>query len=79
MRCRGGHGNGRIVSITSDHTAGNLPYGASKGAMDRIVLAATHELKDLGIRPKGVGATCDTSWAGGFAARLRKPGEVPVL
>ena len=79
MRCRGGHGNGRIVSITSDHTVGNLPYGASKGAMDRIVLAATHELKDLGIRPKGVGATCDTSWAGGFAARLRKPGEVPVL
>ncbi|MGI8684305.1 MAG: SDR family NAD(P)-dependent oxidoreductase, partial [Acidimicrobiales bacterium] len=25
-------GAGRIVALTSDHTAGNLPYGASKGA-----------------------------------------------
>ncbi len=23
--------DGRIVALTSDHTAGNLPYGASKG------------------------------------------------
>ena len=37
-------GDGVIVGITSDHTAGNLPYGASKGAMDRIVLAAATEL-----------------------------------
>ena len=48
-RYRGGHGNGRIISITSDHTVGNLPYGASKGAMDRIVLSAAHELKGLGV------------------------------
>ena len=63
MRYRGGHGNGRIVSITSDHTAGNLPYGASKGAMDRIVLAATHEFRELGITANVVnpGAT-DTGW-----------------
>ncbi len=63
LRYRGGHGNGRIVSITSDHTAGNLPYGASKGAMDRIVLAAAHEFRDLGITANVVnpGAT-DTGW-----------------
>ena len=56
-------GAGRIVSITSDHTAGNLPYGASKGAMDRIVLAAAVELADLGITANVVnpGAT-DTGW-----------------
>ncbi|NEE07071.1 SDR family oxidoreductase, partial [Streptomyces sp. SID7499] len=27
---------GRIIALTSDHTVGNLPYGASKGALDRI-------------------------------------------
>ena len=36
-------GEGVVVGITSDHSAGNLPYGASKGAMDRIVLAAATE------------------------------------
>ncbi len=54
---------GRIVAITSDHTAGNLPYGASKGAMDRIVLAAAIELADLGVTANLInpGAT-DTGW-----------------
>ncbi|MGH3282969.1 MAG: SDR family oxidoreductase, partial [Trebonia sp.] len=33
-RFHGAHGTGRIISLTSDHTAGNLPYGASKGALD---------------------------------------------
>lgn len=42
-------GGGGVISITSDHTAGNLPYGASKGAMDRIVLAAASELAHLGV------------------------------
>jgi len=32
-RFRGEPGTGRVISITSDHTAGNLPHGASKGAM----------------------------------------------
>lgn len=56
-------GKGRIISITSDHTVENLPYGASKGAMDRIVLAAAHELKDLGVTANVInpGAT-DTGW-----------------
>ncbi len=58
-------GTGRILSITSDHTAGNLPYGASKGAMDRIVLAAAVELAELGITANVInpGAT-DTGWIG---------------
>ncbi len=41
---------GAIVALTSDHTAFNLPYGASKGALDRIILAAARELGDRGIR-----------------------------
>ncbi|BDI22995.1 SDR family oxidoreductase [Herbiconiux sp. L3-i23] len=35
---------GAIVAFTSDHTTGNLPYGASKGALDRIVTSAAREL-----------------------------------
>ncbi len=56
-------GPGRIVSITSDHTADNLPYGASKGAMDRIVLASAVELAGQGITANVInpGAT-DTGW-----------------
>lgn len=42
-------GTGRIIGLTSDHTVGNLPYGASKGALDRITLAAAHELAHLGV------------------------------
>jgi 3-oxoacyl-[acyl-carrier protein] reductase len=63
LRYRGAHGDGRIISITSDHTVENLPYGASKGAMDRIVLAAAHELKALGVTANVInpGAT-DTGW-----------------
>ncbi|MDQ2726944.1 MAG: SDR family oxidoreductase [Actinomycetota bacterium] len=56
-------GRGRIVGLTSDHTAGNLPYGASKGALDRIILASASELAHLGITANVVnpGAT-DTGW-----------------
>jgi 3-oxoacyl-[acyl-carrier protein] reductase len=59
----GPFGRGRIVALTSDHTAANLPYGASKGALDRIVLAAARELADLGVTANVVnpGAT-DTGW-----------------
>ena len=38
---------GAIVALTSDDTAFNLPYGASKGALDRIVIAAARELGHL--------------------------------
>ena len=59
----GPFGSGRIVALTSNHTAFNLPYGASKGALDRIVLAAAVELASRGITANVVnpGAT-DTGW-----------------
>ena len=62
-RFRGACGRGRIVALTSDHVIDNLPYGASKGAVDRIVLAAAWEFRDLGITANVVnpGAT-DTGW-----------------
>ena len=48
-RFRGPAGQGRILTITSDHVVGNLPYGASNGAMDRIVLAAAGDFRDQAI------------------------------
>ncbi|MDH2442633.1 SDR family oxidoreductase [Amnibacterium sp. CER49] len=54
---------GAIVALTSDATTGNLPYGASKGALDRIVISAARELG-----PRGVSANVlnpgpvDTGW-----------------
>jgi 3-oxoacyl-[acyl-carrier protein] reductase len=53
----------RIVALTSDHTAHNLPYGASKGALDRIVIAAAVELAHLGITANLVNpGPIDTGW-----------------
>ncbi|WFF10150.1 SDR family oxidoreductase [Micromonospora sp. WMMD1076] len=73
---RGAHGTGRIVSLTSDATVGNLPYGASKGALDRITLAAARELGHLGMTANAVdpGPT-DTGW---MTAEIQ-PRRVPVL
>ncbi len=54
---------GAIVALTSDATTGNLPYGASKGALDRIVISAARELG-----PKRISANVlnpgpiDTGW-----------------
>ncbi len=54
---------GRIVALTSDHTVHNLPYGASKGALDRIVLAAARELGHLRITSNVVNpGPVDTGW-----------------
>lgn len=62
-RFRGPHGGGRIISFTSDHTVGNLPYGASKGAMDRIILAAAHEFAELGVTANVINpGPNDTGW-----------------
>ncbi|WP_426624856.1 SDR family oxidoreductase [Leifsonia sp. McL0607] len=59
----GGPALGRIVALTSDHTAHNLPYGASKGALDRIVIAAAVELAHLGITANLVNpGPIDTGW-----------------
>ena len=46
----GGPAAAHVVALTSDHTAHNLPYGSSKGALDRIVIAAALELADRGLR-----------------------------
>ena len=54
---------GRIVALTSDHTVHNLPYGASKGALDRIVTAAAVELGDRGVRANVINpGPIDTGW-----------------
>ncbi|WP_329531625.1 SDR family oxidoreductase [Streptomyces sp. NBC_01450] len=56
-------GSGRIIGLTSDHTVGNLPYGASKGALDRITLAATHEFAHLRITANVINpGPVDTGW-----------------
>lgn len=56
-------GAGRIVALTSDHTTHNLPYGASKGALDRIVIAAAGELGHLGITANLINpGPVDTGW-----------------
>ncbi|MGQ4267195.1 SDR family oxidoreductase [Nocardiopsis changdeensis] len=55
-------GSGRIVALTSDHTVGNLPYGASKAALDRIVVAA-REPAHLGVSANAVNpGPVDTGW-----------------
>ncbi len=81
---------GRIVAITSDHTAFNLPYGASKGALDRIVLAAAVELANLGLTANVVnpGAN-DTGWmnndvttavlANNLQSRVGQPSDTAAL
>ena len=54
---------GAVLALTSDHTTHNLPYGATKGALDRLVLAGTHELADRGIRTNVVNpGPIDTGW-----------------
>lgn len=77
-RYREEHGRGRIIAITSDHTAYNMPYGASKGAMDRIVLAAAQEFKELGVTANVInpGGT-DTGWmSDDMKERIRR--ETPL-
>jgi 3-oxoacyl-[acyl-carrier protein] reductase len=54
---------GAAVALTSDHTVDNLPYGATKGALDRLVLAAAHELGHLGLRTNVINpGPIDTGW-----------------
>jgi 3-oxoacyl-[acyl-carrier protein] reductase len=51
------------MSLTSDDTAHNLPYGASKGALDRITLAAAREFAHLGITANAINpGPVDTGW-----------------
>lgn len=54
---------GAVVAFTSDHTTGNLPYGASKGALDRIVISAARELGPRGLSANVVNpGPIDTGW-----------------
>lgn len=54
---------GAIVALTSDHTVFNLPYGASKGALDRTVMAAARELGGQGISANVLNpGPVDTGW-----------------
>lgn len=63
QRYRAREGRGRIIALTSDATANNLPYGASKGALDRIVIAAARELAQQRITANVVNpGPIDTGW-----------------
>jgi 3-oxoacyl-[acyl-carrier protein] reductase len=55
---------GRIIAFTSDHfTPTNLAYGSTKAALDRVVLAAAHELGPQGIRANAINpGPTDTGW-----------------
>jgi 3-oxoacyl-[acyl-carrier protein] reductase len=56
-------GGGAIAALTSDATVDNLAYGASKGALDRIVIAAAKELAHLGISSNVINpGPVDTGW-----------------
>lgn len=51
------------MALTSDHTTGNLPYGASKGALDRIIISAARELAPRGISANVLNpGPIDTGW-----------------
>ena len=66
LRFTAAPGSGRVIALTSDHTVGNLPYGASKGALDRITLAAARELAHLGITANVINpGPVDTGWMTG--------------
>jgi 3-oxoacyl-[acyl-carrier protein] reductase len=55
--------DGRIVAFTSDAVVGSLPYGASKGALDRIVTAAARELGPQRITANLINpGPIDTGW-----------------
>jgi 3-oxoacyl-[acyl-carrier protein] reductase len=62
-RFRREHGSGRIVAFTSGALHGEVAYGASKAALERIIVAAAAELGPRGITVNAVnpGAT-DTGW-----------------
>ena len=58
-----GDDGGRVVALTSDAVARNLPYGATKGALDRIMVAAAHELGGRGLVANAVNpGPIDTGW-----------------
>jgi 3-oxoacyl-[acyl-carrier protein] reductase len=62
-RFRGEAGSGRIVAFTSDAIHGEVAYGASKAALERIVVAAAAELGPVGITVNAINpGPTDTGW-----------------
>lgn len=58
-----GPDGGAVVALTSDHVAFNLPYGVTKGALDRLVIAGATELAERRIRCNVVNpGPIDTGW-----------------
>ncbi len=56
-------GGGRIVALTSDAIHNEVAYGASKGALDRILFAAAREFGPRGITANLVNpGPIDTGW-----------------
>ncbi len=56
-------GRGRVIALTSDHVVGNLPYGASKAALDAITLAAAREFAGRGVTANVINpGPTDTGW-----------------
>ncbi|KQY77308.1 short-chain dehydrogenase [Microbacterium sp. Root1433D1] len=85
-----GDGGGAIVALTSDHVTGNLPYGASKGALDRLVISAARELGPRGISANVLNpGPIDTGWMDDETrrglgemtplGRLGRPGDIAAV
>lgn len=54
---------GSIIALTSDALIGNVPYGATKAGLDRIVLACARELADRNIVANVINpGPIDTGW-----------------
>jgi len=52
-----------VIALTSDATVGNVPYGATKGALDRLIPASAHELGERGLRANVINSgPVDTGW-----------------
>jgi 3-oxoacyl-[acyl-carrier protein] reductase len=70
-RFRGERGSGRIIAFTSGALHGEISYGASKAALERVVVAAAAELGPRGITVNAVdpGPT-DTGWISPDLRRL---------
>lgn len=61
---------GRVVSLTSDAVHGEVAYGASKAALERITVAAAQELGPRGITVNALNpGPNDTGW---MSARIRR-------
>ncbi|WP_349814943.1 SDR family oxidoreductase [Curtobacterium sp. MCJR17_043] len=52
-----------MIALTSDHVGFNLPYGTSKGALDRLVVGAAIELGDVRVSANTINpGPNDTGW-----------------